>query len=102
MYEMEGMLCRHLIRVRELFGATMNRELLTLPGELILSRYTRGAKDGVSLTEGMPEEAHPDVAKYNLMNSLMAIIRTQVSNDMDLTDIVIESLIELARKVSKT
>ena len=40
MFEMEGLMCRHIIRFREVLGSNGNHLLMHIPKPLILQRYT--------------------------------------------------------------
>ncbi|CAN0899229.1 Protein FAR1-RELATED SEQUENCE 5, partial [Linum grandiflorum] len=72
MFEQQGLVCRHMIRMRELLGHNGRTYLLTLPPEYILPRFSRKAKDRHIDAEPLIEVRNEVVAKYQQMNTLMA------------------------------
>ncbi|CAN1293298.1 Protein FAR-RED IMPAIRED RESPONSE 1, partial [Linum perenne] len=99
MYEMEGLLCRHLIRARELLGNIENEDFLKVDPTLIMRRYSRAALDGLELGPAIPSIPREDVAKYNEMNAAMSLLREKVDGDAYLMSLVIEATNSLSIQI---
>lgn len=98
MFEFSGIICRHILAVFR------SKNVLTLPSEYLLKRWTRNAKSGGAVDEQAPEllrnSQEPLTVRYNNLRQEAIKFVEEGAKSIHFYNVAMDALQEAAKKVA--
>ncbi|KAK2413862.1 protein FAR1-RELATED SEQUENCE [Trifolium repens] len=105
MFENRGFLCRHVFRILEYLGGSVQYHgLKTIPAEYVLKRWCRDARqsfDKLNSTVDVATEATTQAQRYQQICAVTVQLSTRVSVDPEASQIFLNGVLEAGKKAEE-
>jgi hypothetical protein len=105
MFENRGFLCRHVFRILEFLGGSLQyRGLKTIPAEYVLKRWTRDVRQSVhklNSTINVATEGTTQAQRYQQICAVTVQLCTRVCADPEASQIFLNGVLEAGKKAEE-
>ncbi|XP_045810443.1 protein FAR-RED IMPAIRED RESPONSE 1-like [Trifolium pratense] len=102
MFENRGFLCRHVFKILEFFGGSVQYHgLKTIPAEYVLKRWCRDVRQSVKSTINVATEGATQAQRYQQICAVTVKLCTRVCADPEASQIFLNGVLEAGRKAEE-
>jgi len=105
MFENRGFLCRHVFKILEFLGSNVQYHFLkTIPGQYVLSRWTRDVRpsvDKLKSTINVGTEDTTQAQRYQQICAVIVQLSTRVCADPEASEIFLQGVFEVGKKAEE-
>jgi hypothetical protein len=102
MFENRGFLCRHVFRILEFLGGSLQyRGLKTIPAEYVLKRWTRDVRPSIDKLKSSINEGTTQAQRYQQICAVTVQLCTRVCADPEASQIFLNGVLEAGKKAEE-
>ncbi|CAJ2670018.1 unnamed protein product [Trifolium pratense] len=102
MFENRGFLCRHIFKILEFLGGSVQYHgLKTIPAEYVLKRWCRDVRQSVKSTINVATEGATQAQRYQQICAVTVNLCTRVCADPEASQIFLNGVLEAGRKAEE-